>query len=204
MSLKSPVSSMSSRNPSKNALICSPCVRRSSAAVGLLSLALAAGCSAEADIPEVVVTRSDVEFLGVPLIPGVTDTTQSISTTFDHPSDMDLPSELHPELHPLAASIEGNGDMQDLSFLETMTVTLHSRAPGAPPPEVVASYERSTTGSVGRTVKLHTDPDSDVLSFWDTKQAYYEMTLSGVMPSEDWSVDVTFSFSGRFSISSSD
>jgi hypothetical protein len=180
------------------------CTRSSSAAVGLLGLALGAGCSAEADIPEVVVTRSDVEFLGVPLIPGITDTTQTISAVFDHPSDMDLPSGLNPELHPLAASIQGNGDMQDLSFLEAMTLTLNSRAPGAPPPEVVASYERSGTGSVGRTVKLHTDPDSDVLSYWDTKQAFYEVTLWGVLPPEDWSVDVTFSFSGRFSISTSD
>jgi hypothetical protein len=203
MSLKTTVSSMFTRKLSAS-LVSRLCTRHSCAAFGLLSLALGAGCSAEADIPEVVVTRSDVEFLGVPLIPGITDVSQSISTTFDHPSDMELPSELNPELHPLAASIQGNGDMQDLSFLEAMTMTINSRAPGAPPPEVVASYERSGTASVGRTLKLHTDPDSDVLSYWDTKQAYYEVTLWGVMPSEDWSVDVTFSFSGRFSISTSD
>jgi hypothetical protein len=177
--------------------------RRSSAAISLLSLALGAGCSAEADLPEVVVTRNDLEFLGVPAIPGITDGTQTISTTFDHPSDVELPSDLNPELHPLAASIQGNGDMQDLSFLETMTMTINSRKPGGPPPEVVASYERTKTSGVGRTVKLRTDPDSDILTYWDTKQAYYEVTLSGILPSEDWSIDVSFSFEGSFSISTS-
>jgi hypothetical protein len=200
MSMQPPVSSMFSRN----SFVSSLWARRSGVAAGLLSLTLGAGCSAEADIPEVKVTRNDVEFLGVPVIPGITDTTQSISATFDHPSDVELPSDLNPELHPLAASIQGNGDMQDLSFLEAMTMTINSRAPNAPPAEVVASYERSGTGTVGRTLKLHTDPDSDVLSYWDTKQAYYEVTLWGVLPSEDWSVDVSFSFSGRFSISTSD
>lgn len=179
-------------------------LRRASAAFSLLALTGLAGCSAEAEIPEVVVTRSDVEFQGVPYVPGITDVSQSVSTTFEHPSDFELPSGLNPELRPLSASITGRDDMQDLSFLEGLTVTLSSRAPGAPPPLVVASYERTRTSGVGRVVQLDTDPDSDVLAYWDTKQAFYEVTLWGIMPSENWAIDVTFSFEGKLSVSSSD
>jgi hypothetical protein len=177
---------------------------RVTTALSLLALGAIVGCSAEAEIPEVVVTRSDVAFEGVPYVPGITDVSQSVTTSFEHPSDFELPSGLNPELRPLSASITGRGTMQDLSFLEGLTVTLSSRAPNAPEPQVVASYERTRTTGIGRIVPLEVDPDSDVLAYWDTKQAYYDVTLWGVMPSEDWAIDVTFSFEGHLSVSSSD
>jgi len=169
--------------------------------LALVSLALGAGCSASAEIPEVVVTRTDVEFMGVPVIPGVTDVTQTVSASFDHPSDFDLPTDLNPELRPLSASVSGNGDMHDLSFLVGLKVTLSSRAEGAPPPRTLAYYERPASGAVGAVVNLQTNVESDVLSYWDTKQAYYDVTLWGILPSEDWAIDVTFAFSGSISVS---
>jgi len=176
-----------------------PLERAVCAAVCLAALGFGAGCSAEAEIPEVTVTRSDVEFEGVPSIPGITDVAQEVSTEFEHPADFELPQDLNPELHPLSAEISARGDMPSLSFLDSLDVTLASRAPGAPPPLVVASYERSPNGRVGRIVDLEIDPDSDVLSYWDTDQAYYTVTLSGVLPEQDWSIDVSFSFSGKLS-----
>jgi hypothetical protein len=184
------ISSMSTRS-----------VHYARAAVSSFALALGVGCSASAEIPEVVVTRSDVAFEGVPFIPGVTDVTQTLSTTFDHPSDFELPSELNPELRPLSASVSGTGDMRDLSFLEGLRVTLSSRAPGAPPTRTLAYYERSPRGQVGRVVELQTNVESDVLSYWDTDQAYYDVTLWGTLPAEDWAIDVTFAFSGKISVS---
>ena len=68
------------------------------------ALALGTGCSAEAEIPEVTVTRSDVEFEGVPSIPGITDTTQEVTAEFDHPSDFELPEDFNPELRPLGTN----------------------------------------------------------------------------------------------------
>lgn len=162
------------------------------------ALALGAGCSAQAEIPEVTVTRSDVEFEGVPSVPGVTDTTQEVTTEFEHPSDFELPQDFNPKLRPLSAAITARGDMRSLSFLEGLRVTLASRAAGAPPPLVLASYERSS-GTVGRVLDLEIDSDSDVLRYWDTDQAYYEVTLWGVLPEQDWSIDVSFTFSGKLS-----
>jgi hypothetical protein len=178
--------------------------RHCRAFVCLASLALGAGCSASADIPEVVVTRSDVGFEGVPVIPGITDVSQTVSTTFDHPSDFELPDSLNPELRPLSASVAGHGELADLSFLEGLQVTLSSRAPGAPEPRILAYYERPANGQAGRVLKLQTNVESDVLSYWDTDQAYYDVTLWGIMPSEDWAIDVTFAFSGSISVSTSD
>ena len=176
-------------------------LRSSLCAVCVASLGFGAGCSASADIPEVVVTRSDVGFEAVPVIPGYTDVSQELSTSFDHPSDFELPEGLNPELHPLAASVSGAGDMQDLSFLEGLEVTLASRAPGAPEPYVLAYYERPSNGQAGRVVKLQTNKRSDVLSYWDTKEAYYDVRIWGILPPEAWAIDVSFAFSGSISIS---
>jgi hypothetical protein len=168
----------------------------------LLALA-AAGCSASADLPEVVVTQSDVEFLGVPRIPGITDTSQTLTTSFDHPKGFELPDFMNPELRPLAATITGRGTMNDLSFLEGITLTLSSRAADAPPALVVANYERRDMG-VGRVVPLETDSDADVLKYWSTEDAYYEVRLWGMLPENDWAIDVAVSFAGELSVSSSD
>lgn len=176
-------------------------LRRSLLGAGLLSLGFGAGCSASADIPEVVVTRSDVEFEGVPLVPGITDVSQTLNTSFDHPSDLELPDGLNPELRPRSVSISGRDDMNDLSFLEGLEITLSSRAPGAPEPVVLAYYERPASGRAGRVVHLQTNKKSDVLSYWDTKQAYYDVEIWGILPPEDWAVDVTFAFSGSISVS---
>lgn len=168
-------------------------------ALGALSLGLGA-CSAEAELPEVLVTQHDVAFEGVPFIPGITDVSHTVTTTFDHPSDLDLPEELNPELRALSTTVYARGDMQDLSFLEELTLILASRVPGAPEPIVLAAYQRSGSGDVGRVLELETDGDSNVLDIWDTDDAYYELSLSGVLPESAWSVDVTFAFSGRLSV----
>jgi hypothetical protein len=168
----------------------------------LVAALASVGCSASADIPEVVVTQTDVAFDGVPRIPGVTDVTTSLETQFEHPSGMELPDFLDPELHPLSAQVIAQDGMSDLSFIQTLKLTLTSRSPDAPPPRVMATYERAGTGSVGRVISLHTDRDSDVIKYWGEEGAFYDLAVSGILPQDNWAVDVTFSFSGHLSISS--
>jgi hypothetical protein len=166
------------------------------AAFGLSGL----GCSASADIPEVVVTQTDIAFVGVPHIPGF-DVPNTVTTSFDHPEGLSLPDSLNPQLHALSGMITARGAMQDLSFLEGLTLTINSRAEGAPPPLVVASYARPSTVVPGPTIQLATDGDADMLQYWSTKDAYYDVTLWGSLPQEDWAIDVSVSFAGEISVS---
>jgi hypothetical protein len=168
-------------------------------ATGLVAL-LASGCSARADIPEVVVTQSDVAFEGVPRIPGFAPI-EELTTSFDHPQGFGLPEYFNPELYPTEVKVMARGDMQDLSFLSEVTLTLASRAEDAPPPRMVASYERADGEEVGRQLDLSPDTESDVLDYWGTKEAYYEMTLRGDdLPEQAWAVDVIVEFRGRLSV----
>lgn len=168
----------------------------------IAALAAAFGCSARADIPEVVVERSDVAFEGVPRLPGV-DPTATITNTFDHPKGYKLPSMFDSKLYPVAASITARGDVTDLSFVEGVTLTLSSRADDAPPPIVVARYERES-GVSGRVIELETESDTDVLSYWTTKSAYYDVEIWGTLPEENWSVDISATFSGEISVFASE
>lgn len=160
----------------------------------------AMGCSAKADIPEVVVTESDIAFDGVPLVPGFTDQDATLETQFDHPDGVDLPTSLNPKLYTLSAKVIARGDMQDLSFLKTINLQIASRA-NNPPPAVVASYQRAASGTVGKEIDLDIDSSADVLDYWNTKSAYYTVRISGLLPQDSWAIDVTVSFAGQLSIS---
>lgn len=161
---------------------------------------LASGCSARADIPEVVVTQSDVAFEGAPRIPGFAPIDE-LTTSFDHPEGFGLPEYFNPELYPTEVKVMARGDMQDLSFLSEVTLTLASRAEDAPPERVVASYEKVGSDVVGRQLDLSPDTEADVLEYWGTKEAYYRMTLRGEdLPEQAWAVDVIVEFRGRLSV----
>jgi hypothetical protein len=174
---------------------------RAAAALSICS-APGLGCSARGDIPEVVMTQSDVGFDGVPRIPGLPSETGTLRTSFDHPKGFELPGFFNPELYPLSANITGLGDMRDLTFVEGLTLTLASRAEDGPPPRVVATYERSAGGNVGRVVELETDGDSDVLTYWSTQRAFYDVEIWGILPEQAWAIDVNVAFSGSISVSS--
>ncbi|MEY4544362.1 MAG: hypothetical protein RL685_557 [Pseudomonadota bacterium] len=171
-------------------------------AAALLAAFAGVGCSASADIPEVKVTQSDVTFDGVPRVPGLTDVTTTLQTQFDHPKGLGLPDMLDPELYPLAAQVQALGSMENLAFIQEIKLTLASRAAGAPPPAVVANYRRTGSTAAGKLIQLQTDGDADVLAYWETKDAFYDLEVSGILPENNWAVDVVFSFSGSLSISS--
>lgn len=175
--------------------------KRSLLAAGCVAVCMSAmGCSASADIPEVVVTESDIAFDGVPLIPGVTDQETTLETSFDHPDGVDLPTSLNPKLHALSAKVTARGDMQDLSFLDTLSLQIASHT-NTPAPAIVASYQRKGSGTVGKEIDMDIDSNADVLDYWNTKKAYYTVKLYGVLPQDSWAIDVTVSFAGELSIS---
>jgi len=170
-------------------------------ACALIGCIASVGCAARADIPELVITQTDIAFDGVPRVPGISDVTTTLETEFDHPKGAGLPDMLDPELYPLSGQVKARGDMQDLSFIEDLKLTLASRSSDAPPPRVVATYHRANTGA-GRTLQLKTDNAQDVLDYWNTKNAFYDLEITGVLPEGAWAVDVVVSFSGKLSISS--
>jgi hypothetical protein len=170
-------------------------------ALGLM-LPLATACSAEADIPRVVLEQNDLRFQGsgVPDALAAQIGSRQVTTEFDHPDGYELPDALHPRLYATRAVLLPTGN-EDLSFIEELTFTLGSRAENAPEPRSVAHYQRSSARPVGNELELETDDRANVLDFWDTKKAYYRLTAVGSLPTEDWTVDIRVEFRGSLEMS---
>jgi hypothetical protein len=170
----------------------------------LLGIALlaASACSAHGDIPNITVTESDLQFQGVPEVLSELDDSPTLTTRFEHPSDFDLPDFLNPELRVTYASMSVEEGVPDLSFVRSLRLVLGSDGPNAPPPVVMAEYQRLAGARVGETIEASPERGIDVIEHWETGEAYYELTLSGDgMPSRDWSVAVTVQFSGSIDVS---
>lgn len=164
---------------------------------GLL-VALGSACSAHADIPEVVITQSEITFEGVPQIAGITVPT-ALTTSFDHPEGFDLPEFLDPELRPLGARIIARDTSQDLAFIESLSLTIASRSPDGPEPTVIASYTREDTGEIN-AIDILANSEADILQYWDTETAFYQLSVNGELPVEAWGVDVVVKFAGSLSV----
>ncbi len=156
-------------------------------------------CSARADIPEVVVTQSEVMFDGVPRLDGV-DITTSLSTSFDHPEGFEVPDGFDSELRPLGVVVEGYGDMHDLAFIDGLRLTLASRDPNGPEPADVVTYTRQA-GDAGPMLDVAAEDDTNVIDYWKTNSAFYQLTVVGDLPEQQWGVNVTVRFSGSLSVS---
>ena len=159
------------------------------------------GCvSVEAELSEVEVTRQGLEMDGsvVPLELGEV----ALTTSFDHPYEgFEIPENVRSELRPTGASLRAGAAVADLSFLSGFEVVIGSRDPSAPPPAVVFEYRRVGADAVGPLIEVVPVDRPNVLDYWKTGAAYYELTVIGELPEEKWSVDVSVQFSGQVQLS---
>lgn len=167
----------------------------------LLPLTIFAGCSAHADIPEVVVTQSEVVFDGVPVINGRPESSR-LDTSFDHPEGFELPDFLTTELRPLGAVLMAADPYQDLAFITSLSLTIESKLNDELPRIEVATYTRDSMDA-SNSIEIEANSDADVLKYWRTDAALYQLTvISGALPEAPWEVDVVVKFSGSLSINS--
>jgi hypothetical protein len=158
------------------------------------------GCvSVEADVQDVVVTTQALQINGatVPVDLGQ----QEITVRFEHPYDaVDIPEGVDSELRPTRGTIVAASGVDDLSFLSGFRLSIGSTAPEAPPPAVVFEYQRQGDGPAGPTIDVSPTGSSNVIDYWETNGAYYELTVRGDLPERLWTVDVAVEFSGKVSV----
>lgn len=170
------------------------------AVVGAVLAISTAGCvSVEADVQDVVVTTQGLEINGSKMPVDLGE--QEITVRFDHPYEgVDLPEGVDSELRPTGATMTAASGVGDFSFLSAFSVTVGSTAPEAPPPAVVFEYQRQGDGPVGHSIDISPAGSPNVLDYWETTGAYYELTVRGDLPELSWAVDVVIEFSGKVSV----
>ncbi len=170
------------------------------AIVGAVLAISAVGCvSVEADVQDVVVTRQGLEISGSMMPVDLGE--QEITVRFDHPYEgVDLPAGVNSELRPTGVMLTAASGVSDFSFLRAFSVTIGSTAPEAPPPAVVFEYQSQGDGPVGHSIDISPARSPNVLDYWETTGAYYELTVRGDLPELLWAVDVAIEFSGKLSV----
>lgn len=165
--------------------------------LGLAFLPLVA-CSAEANVPRIIVSQIGVEIRGVPNPNGVITTTR---TRFDHPVGFEVPKVLDASLFPRSARAVSSNEQADLSFVEEFTLLLASRSDENLRSEQIAHYQRSPEQS-GEMLLLEipTNNQFNVVEYWASGDAYYELVVRGQLPESNWVLDVVAEFEGNLAL----
>jgi hypothetical protein len=176
------------------------------------------GCkpSLTVDAPEIDITEKNLAF------PGVVSTvagTQSATASFKV-----VTSKLGAAANPDSSAIDriermeitritvnGNRGVTSFSFLESLNVSAANYDPtkqsssGKPVVTILDCNPSSTKDcpllyeNIGATLDFPLNPPVDLIPLWANTNLYIIITASGTVPKVDWSVDVTFSLSVRWS-----
>jgi hypothetical protein len=181
-------------------------------------VAAGAGCSPSltVDAPEINITEKSLAFPGVvSTVPG----SQSVTTSFKI-----VTSKLGAAANPDSSAVDriqrmeisrvlvqARGGITDFSFLDRLKVSAAnwdaSKTSNTGKP-VITILECDATGaqdcpliyqSVGPALDFPLNPPVDLMPLWANTNLYIIVTATGRVPSVDWSVDVTFSLSVRWS-----
>jgi len=125
----------------------------------------------------------------------------SMSATFDHPyGAFDTPDGLETELRPVRATLIPTVGVEDLSFLESFTLVVGSRAEGGPPSHTVFAYSSADAGGGTGELTVEAAERPNLLDYWDNEGAFYTLTVNGDLPEHEWAIDVKLEFRARVKI----
>lgn len=183
-----------------------------------LLVAAGAGCKPEltVDAPEINITERNLSFPGVvSTVPG----SQSATTSFKV-----VTSKLGAAANPDSSAIDriqrmeitriliqAKNGITDFSFVDRLIVRAanwDASKPSSSGKPVVTILDCDAAGtqdcpliyeSVGTTLDFPLNPPVDLMPLWANTNLYIIVTATGRVPTVDWTVDVTFSLSVRWS-----
>lgn len=158
------------------------------------------GCSAEANVPRIVITQSGIVVDGIPNPNGVTTVARA---RFDHPVGFEIPKVLETSLYPRSAFVAAPDGEIDLRFVDELTLILALRSDEQLPPREIAHYLRDEPpgpDTEERLLNVPTSTDFNVVQYWAAGDAYYELVVRGVLPESDWTLNVVAQFRGTLSL----
>jgi len=163
-------------------------------ALALLSLA-AGGCmmQVEATVPEVEITQHDLVFEGVPLSATLGDVSMSKSFSQKH-QKLDLPDGLDTEVKALGVTLTAKGGIQDFDFIKALRLTMSDDVHA---PVELIDYTRADGAPSTNVLEMEAKNPVNTLDQWKADSATFTVDLMGVLPPQEWKIDVSVRFSGK-------
>jgi hypothetical protein len=156
----------------------------------------AGGCalSVEADVPEVQVTQHDLAFDGVgaqvSALAGDVSMTRSFSQQHQK---LDLPSGLDSKVDALGLTLTATSGVTDFSFIHNLRLTMTDDVHD---PIELVSYQQDPNAAPSNVLVMKSANPVNTLDQWKTDSATFTVEVAGTLPANDWTADLTISFSG--------
>ncbi len=141
------------------------------------------------------VTRSGLTFEGVPAIAAGTSGSATQSFGFDGQL-LDLPDRVQSSVYATNLTVSLKQGPPDLSFIREFVVTTSTANEGSP--ETLITYQRPDDVPVGDTVSTPVKDSPHTLKELAAETTVYQMTITGTLPTEPWTIDLTMTYRGAF------
>lgn len=156
-----------------------------------------AGCgvSVEADAPDVAVTQHDVTVTGIPMASQLGEVSSHVSFTQSLP-DLALPSGFDSSVDGAKLEFTAKKGITDFSFINALHVTVTPN--GSTTAIEIIDYQKAAGTTVGKTLTIDSKNAVDLLKQWKDK-ATFDVQVAGMLPENDWTIDLTVRFNGKVS-----
>ena len=166
----------------------------------LLTLATSSGAcmlSVEAEIPDVEVTQHDVAFQGLPGASQLGEVSTGMSFTQDRP-DLPLPKEIDSTVKAMKIELRAKTGITNFDFLRSLRITMAPKDGTSEPVELI-NYEKPAGSVVGATLSIPAKNPVNILDQWKAESAVFNVQLSGTLPEQAWTIDISAHFAGKIS-----
>jgi hypothetical protein len=163
----------------------------------LLTAGLGACVEVQANVPNVEITQHGVMFQGVPGAKQFGEV--SVTHTFTLSGDqLSFTKDMNSQVYAMEVILRPTGSMQNLDFIRTARVLMSSPTKGGVQPATeIINYERANDQVSQPILSVKTLVPIDITELWAAEKTDITLTISGVLPEADWSVDVALRLGGK-------
>ncbi len=183
----------------------SPMVSRGFLAVAFATLlaSAAGGCtvSAEAELPDVIVTQHGISIPAVPaaasmFLASTGGGEVSTKTSFQQSlPDLNLPKDLTSTVKAVKIDFIAKDGITDFSFLHSLRITMTPK--GSTNVTELINYEKQDGATVGKTLSIDSQNPFNILDQWKADSATFNIAVDGNLPAGNWTFDMSVHFSGH-------
>jgi hypothetical protein len=172
----------------------------------LLAVALSVAPSAcmlsvEAEVPDVEITQHDIGFTGVPGGAQLGELSTGMSFTQELPA-VDFLQGIDSNVQAVKIELRAKTGIKDFNFLRSLRITMSPKSNNGnstvEPIELI-NYEKAAGGTVGATLTIPSKNPVNILEQWKAESAVFNVEVSGTLPEQAWTIDMSVHFAGKVS-----
>jgi hypothetical protein len=163
----------------------------------LVTLTAACTFSIEAKVPDVEVTQHGLNMQGVPQANLIGDVSVTSSFTLSS-SNTAWAKRMNSQVFVDQVTVLAGDGLANLDFVTAARLTMADPTSSEGTTEI-ASYERSAGAPSSSVIEANMPTPIEVTRIWSADNTVIELDMSGQLPEQDWTVDVTLKMAGTIS-----